>query len=472
MADAESAEHATAEPTDTTDTAPRRSIGRVLFAAGGARMLVLPLTGLSNLVIARVVTQEVGVAQFGIVMLVATMSQLLMFADLGSGAAVATARAQYADGSGADTAGVDEFRGTTLTAIRTTLAAAAALGLVAGLIGALGAWPWILGFGDDELASSLNVSAVLVLSTFAVALPFAVGEAVLRGGGRVHEAILLQGLAAPLALILTFVFRQLDAPPLAYALVLPLGALVSALCCAVRAWMIDKTSVRGLLTMVPRPRRYRGLPIAATAVPWFVVMIGLPIALQSDRIIIAHRLDPTSLANYSYAAQLYLPLWSVASVAALALWPHFASQTEDRRALRRGWLTGLAVLGGAGVVLAGSYLLFARFLIDWMSAGQGSPSWSLLFAFAALMVVQCAHVTTGILLIAPDQLRFQAYTVVLLVVVNLPLSWVLTPQLGAAGPVWASALAVLLCQLIPGMVVAAKATRSTAVTADSDIVDA
>ena len=443
------------------------SIGRVLVAAGGARLLVLPVTGLANLVIARLITQAVGIDHFGVVMLVATLSQLLMFADIGAGAAVATARAQL-DGA-EDT---DHFRGTMLTAVRTTLVSAAVLGTGAGLLGALGAWPWLLGSTGQGLASNLNVSAVLALSAFAVALPFALGEAVLRGGGRTHEAVLLQGIAPPTALLLTAVFTHLGAPPLAYALVLPLGALVSAMCCAVRAWTVDTSSVRGLLRAVLRPRRYPGRPIAATAAPMFVVMIGLPIALQSDRLIISHRLDAQSLSDYSYASQLYIPLWSVVSVAALALWPHFATGSGGRAALCRGWLTGLAILSAAGVLIAGCYLLFAPFLIGWMSDGQGTPTWSLLIAFAALMVVQCVHVTTGILLIAPDKLRFQAVCVVALVITNLPLSWVLTPTLGAAGPVYASAITVLICQLIPGVIVAAHATRPPRLPVTTDVIDA
>src|ERR1700756_591214 len=81
-----------------------RSIGRLLLVAGGARIVVLPITGISHLVIARLITTAAGIEQFGVVMLVATLSQPLMFADLGAGAAVATARAQVAE------AGTEQFR--------------------------------------------------------------------------------------------------------------------------------------------------------------------------------------------------------------------------------------------------------------------------------------------------------------------------------------------------------------------------
>lgn len=453
----------------TKSTNGLASIGRVLVAAGGARILVLPLTGVCNLAIARLVTQAVGIDQFGVVMLVATLSQLLIFADLGAGAAVATARARAGDRAD----GIERFRGTLLTAIRTMLASSAILGLAAAIFGLIGAWPSLLGFGGEPLASSLNIAAVLALSAFAVTLPFAVGEAVLRGSGRMHEAVLLQGASPPAALVLTLLLQHVESPPLAYALVLPVGALFAATCCALRAWTVDKASVRGLLSSILRFRRYRGLPIAATAVPMFIVMIGLPIALQSDRVIIAHRLDSTSLANYSYASQLYTPLWSVVSIAALALWPHFAAEVRDHAELRGGWLTGLAILGGTGVVIAGCFLLFSPFLIEWMSNGAGSPAPSLLIAFALLLFVQSAHVTTGILLISPKMLRFQAICVVALVITNLPLSWYLTPGLGAAGPVYASGITVLACQLVPGVMLALRITAArNSSDADREPIDA
>lgn len=442
-----------AEPGDKSSL---KSIAGVLFAAGGARMLVLPITGLCNLAIARLVTNAVGVDQFGVVMLVATLCQLLMFADLGTGAAVASSRAQLDQSDDPDV-----FRGTVLAAVRTTLLSGVAIGFGAALLGAVGAWPHILGIAHSNLASSLNISAIFALSAFAVALPFSVGEALLRGSGRLHEAIVLQGIAPPAALLLTVVFQHFGAPALAYSLVLPIGALIAAICCATRAWLLDRAAVRGLLGKLLQPRRFPGAPIAATAVPMFIVMVGLPIALNSDRVVIAHQLDEVSLANYSYASQLYLPLWSIASNAAVALWPRFAKQESDMTKVRRGWLAGVAMLSALGLAMAACFMLFARFLIGWMSGGQATPPSSLLVAFALLLFVQAAHVGTGIFLIAPAMLRFQAICVVALVLTNLPLSWVLAPHLGVAGPVYASAVTVLLCQLVPGVAMALRATRPT-----------
>jgi O-antigen/teichoic acid export membrane protein len=125
----------------------------------------------------------------------------------------------------------------------------------------------------------------------------------------------------------------------------------------------------------------------------------------------------------------------------------------------------LAILGAAGLLGATGFLLLSPLAIGWMSAGTARPGWSLLLAFAALLVVQSLQMATGILLISPKQLRFQAVCVFVLVVTNLPLSWLLAGMIGPAGPVWASAVTVAACQLIPGIIVAHRATTIRPVAA-------
>jgi O-antigen/teichoic acid export membrane protein len=83
-----------------------------------------------------------------------------------------------------------------------------------------------------------------------------------------------------------------------------------------------------------------------------------------------------------------------------------------------------------------------------------------------LLVVQSLQMATGILLISPQQLRFQAVCVLVLVVTNLPLSWWLAGMIGPAGPVWASVITVAACQTVPAIVVASRATSTRAAARD------
>src|SRR5438128_196857 len=98
------------------------------------------MTGICSLALSRLVTDAVGIRLFGEVMLIATLSQLLMFADLGTGAAVATARARLDE----DPATADEFRRTVLTGLRTLLASAGLITISAVGIGLSGSWPALL----------------------------------------------------------------------------------------------------------------------------------------------------------------------------------------------------------------------------------------------------------------------------------------------------------------------------------------
>jgi O-antigen/teichoic acid export membrane protein len=445
--------------TDGGDTHRRaQSIWRLLLASGGARLVVLPLSAVCGLIVARLTTLAVGIDQFGAVMLVAMLSQLLPFADLGAGAAVATGRARAHDSE----SGTEQFQRTVLTAIRTTLCAAGVLGLAATMVGLLGAWPALLGLRDSHFSGGVNAAAVLTLLAFSVSIPFALGADILRGSGRSHEAVLIAGVSGPASLAMTAALYVLNAPALAYALPIPVGVLLGYIFSAMRAQHTDKSIMSGLLRKVFSPRRFPGLAIAATAVPMFAVMIGLPLALQSDRIVLSYRVDAASLSDYSYVAQLYTPLFSVITVAGVALWPHFAADNMAPGALRKSWLTVLAILGTAGLLGAMGFLLLSPLAIHWMSAGTAHPGWSLLLAFAALLVVQSLQMSTGILLISPRQLRFQAVCVLALVITNLPLSWLLAGMIGPAGPVWASVITVAACQTVPAIIAATRATSAPA----------
>jgi O-antigen/teichoic acid export membrane protein len=434
----------------------RSSILKLLAAGGIARLVILPVTGIANLVIARLITNAVGIEQFGPVMLISTLSQMLIFADLGSAAAVATATARL-DGSLGQ---VEHFRRTFLTALRTMLLCSSVLAAVAIGVAAILDWSVVLGIVDAPTRSgiSANLATVAALIAFSVSLPFALGEPLQRGTGHLHRAVLLTGVSAPAALILTLALKAGGAPTFAYSIAIPIGALIGMMCCAGGAVGIVHPMLNGVRAQVLHPRRFPGTAIFATAAPAFVIMIGLPLALQTDRIIISHRSAAASLSDYSYAVQLYLPLWSVVSVAALGLWPIFAGRGARDSGFRRAWVTAVLVLSSIGFAFAVLFLLLSRPIIGWMSGGSATPELPLVVSFAALLIVQSAHVGTGVMLINPRQLRFQAICVIVLVLTNVPLSWILTPRLGPTGPVLASAVTVLACQLIPGILVARRAS--------------
>mgnify|MGYP007007307742 FL=1 len=69
----------------------------------------------------------------------------------------------------------------------------------------------------------------------------------------------------------------------------------------------------------------------------------------------------------------------------------------------------------------------------------------------------------------PAGLRFQMLPVLILVPMNLALSWALIAPLGAAGPIAGSVIAVIVCQLVPyALWVSADLRRRAALAAAED----
>lgn len=67
------------------------------------------------------------------------------------------------------------------------------------------------------------------------------------------------------------------------------------------------------------------------------------------------------------------------------------------------------------------------------------------------VTVQAIKYPLGMYMTDATGLRFQVLPIVLMVPLNLALSWALIAPLGAAGPILGSAISVLLCQVAPNL---------------------
>jgi hypothetical protein len=73
-------------------------------------------------------------------------------------------------------------------------------------------------------------------------------------------------------------------------------------------------------------------------------------------------------------------------------------------------------------------------------------------AFSILLLVFSVHWPSGGMLMDADGLRFQARTSVLMLAANLAISCFLAPRLGAAGPVIASTVSIVIFMAVPAFV--------------------
>ena len=101
--------------------------------------------------------------------------------------------------------------------------------------------------------------------------------------------------------------------------------------------------------------------------------------------------------------------------------------------------------GGLSLVL----VLVAPWMASVLSDGKIELPVTLLAANIANVVVEAAKQPLGMYMTDPRGLRAQVVPVLVVVVMNLALSWVLIPPLGAAGPLIGSVVSVIVCQLVP-----------------------
>ena len=129
------------------------------------------------------------------------------------------------------------------------------------------------------------------------------------------------------------------------------------------------------------------------------------------------------------------------------MWPHFAKARADGRVESPfGAAATFAALGGGlGLAMA----LVAPWAAHVLSSGKIVLPLPLLVANVANVVVEAAKQPLGMYMTDPRGLRAQMVPVIILVPMNLALSWVLITPLGAAGPIAGSVIALIVCQLVP-----------------------
>jgi len=413
-------------------------------AAGGAsRALVLPVTAVSALLTTRIQITALGVHQFAFVSLVLSLSLLLPFADLGVGAAIVNRTAQSNH-----PASDPDLRRTLLTSIRVLACTGTGILLLDAVVTYAHWWPSVVGLQNSPM---VHDACGLAVAVFALALPVSIGQRLLLGLGRNGTLVLLQAVTSPLALLVTLVAEERHAGLLPFALALPTGSLAVGVLQTVVAGRLSGINVWHLLQMAVRRSRHPGGRVRVTAGPMVVVMLGLPLALQTDRLILAHASSSEQVAQYAVGLLMYSPLWSIVASAGMSLWPVFANQRSTgtdsplvQSAVRAFLLIGL----GSG--------LAAVVTMPWLSrlvgAGQVYVPLRLAAAFACLLLVQSVQLPLGMFLTSPSGLRFQAVCVSAMVPVSCVTSYVLSGPWGAVGPLAGSVLAILACQVVPGLV--------------------
>ncbi|MGI8760116.1 MAG: lipopolysaccharide biosynthesis protein [Jatrophihabitantaceae bacterium] len=410
--------------------------GNPILASGAARLISLPVTAIATLLSTRIVIQHYGIAVFDGFSLVVSMMALLSVNDLGAGAAVTNAVAGSPRG--------DAYpERVALTAARVSLVAAMVAGTASVLITGTDSWTGVAG---AAVYSNVAFGAATLVICFS--FPPLLGQSVLLGANKNHVYLVLQALLAPLILGVIAILVLVDARG-SLVIIVPAGALfaVALSTSVVSARVVPFPWVR-ILRHVAFRRRYTGASIRSVATPMLVIQLATPIALQADRIILSHFGTASQLADYSVSVQLFAPVTVLVTSVAQPLWPMFTAARENATAkppLRK--ILTVIVLGA--LATCGAIVALAAPL--GRLVGSAAIDLGVLLPFANALVVLTYAVTFPIamaILDGPGR-RLAATVSVLALPVNIGLSILFIPQLGASSPLFATAVVTLVMQTAP-----------------------
>jgi O-antigen/teichoic acid export membrane protein len=183
----------------------------------------------------------------------------------------------------------------------------------------------------------------------------------------------------------------------------------------------------------------------------FLVGVGLPVGLQTGRVLLAHLSTPEQLSEYALMAQIYGVCWSVLSTAGLAYWPIFVKRRGATEETVRMWWRITAIFAGLATFAALGMWAFGPWAATLLSGGRIGVSAWLALAFGVLLVGQALHLPANVLLTRPNEARWQALWTLLMAAISIGTGWVVAGRSGAVGVVFASALAIIVAQVIPDL---------------------
>lgn len=402
-----------------------------------------------------IVVRETGEQVFGLVSLVATMSLLFPFADFGIGATVLSASSQL---------GTIDQNLRAANVIRrgyhVLSAVAAALIVVALGVMALDGWSVLIGLSsgpDDRWAITLAVCL------FALTIPAGLGYFILIGIGRNPMATVLMMCSPAFALALTLMLRTVNADGIWYATAGPGGSVIGQVLTTVFGLRLSGLGWSGVRFV----SRSRSGPRLLTGSLWlFLVTLGTPVGVQTGRILLAHLSTPAELSRYALMAQMYAVCWQVLSTAGLAYWPVFVQRRGAHDVTVRLWwrLTGTFV--AAAVAAAFAIGTLGPWAATLLSGGQIVVSTTLAIAIGVLLVCQAAHFPSNMLLTRPTEARWLAFCTLTMAVISIGLGCLAAVRFGAVGVACASALAIIVAQVVPDLLWAPRLVRRRPVVGD------
>lgn len=405
------------------------------------RVLGTPIVAVLSLANTAIIVRQTGAEVFGLVSLVATITLLFPFADLGIGSTVITASAQLS-GPDRDERAADVIR----RSYHVLFAVAAGVVALALAIMAADGWARLIGFSSGPADRwSVTVAACV----FALTIPAGLGVRILVGLNRVPLATVVLMANSVFALGITGVLYFMKVPGVWYSLSALGGLLIGQIIGTALALRITGLGISAFARVGPSNRHER---LLRGSLWLFLMGVGLPVALQAGRPLLAHLSTPRQLSEYALMAQIYGVCWTVFSTAGFALWPIFVKRRSAAKATLQIWARTTVIFAVAAVLTTVVLVVASPPAGDLLSGGRISITAGLALGFGLLLLGQGTFLVSGMLLTQPEEARLQAWWALTMAAISVGAGAVAAHRYGAMGVVCAAAAAVLVAQVIPSLV--------------------
>ena len=182
-----------------------------------------------------------------------------------------------------------------------------------------------------------------------------------------------------------------------------------------------------------------------------VSQAAFSISNSSDMTLIAMFLGAASGAPYGIAQRLFSIPYLLIGTPADALWPVFARADANGQKywLARSLLKLLSILTLSTAAVAGFLAYYYSSITHFWLGRSLDLNLSLIGGAATLCVLQIYVHITSIFLRSVELSGFLTKSMVLMALVNLPISVLLINYMGVAGAIWGSVISYSVCLLVP-----------------------
>jgi O-antigen/teichoic acid export membrane protein len=424
-----------------------RALWHSISSGAGVRIVTLALTFLTVAVSVR----SLGDSAFGVMATLGTMIGLTGFADLGLGFGLMTRLAQL----------VGQDNETALKPlVSSALASLGSLGALVAVVGSASIFvlPWDVLLGSPALTDvSINASVVIFAVSVGLAMPASIGQRILLGTQQGTVANMWSLVAAIAQFAAVIAAAGFEAPVWAFVAATISTPVVVA--CVQSAWVLHHA------TPLRPERSHVSLEVARNLMRlsglFFALNLAAAIAFQSDMLVTSAVLGASFAAVFAVGLRMFGAVSGLFAASLQQFWPALTEALArgdlewTRRRFKQVLTITTASLAAVAVLIVAIGQPLARI---WVGESLVPPL-GLLVAFAIWTVYANVMAQCSTLLNAAGVVGPQVAMATAMACVNLPLSIVLTRQIGLAGPLVGSLVSHILCNGVPAVFLVRKVLR-------------